>query len=205
MDVNAIVTIVDDDIAVRHSLSMLMQSVGLNAKSYASSKEFLDEVDATQPGCLIVDVRMAEMNGLELQEELVKRGIPTPVIIITGHGDVQLAVRAMKAGAVDFLEKPFHYQQLLDCISTAITKSMETCEWQKRRAQFIERLKNLTPREVEVMERLIDGKSSKSISYELGISSKTVDVHRGHIMEKMQVNSIVELVNMAIKSRDKLI
>lgn len=201
MGANAIVNIVDDDAAVRHSLGMLMHSVGLDARSYASAREFLKEFDASLPGCLILDIRMAEMNGLELQEELMKRGVSIPVIIITGHGDVQLAVRAMKAGAVDFIEKPFRDQQLLDCISVAISKSMETHEGQQKRANFLAHLKNLTPREVEVMECLLDGKTSKSISYELGISSKTVDVHRGHIMEKLHVGSTVELVNMAIKSR----
>lgn len=203
MNVNTVVNVVDDDAAVRHSLGMLMQSVGLKANVYASAREFLDGFDAAVPGCLVVDVRMAEMNGLELQQELMKRGWTTPVIIITGHGDVQMAVRAMKAGAVDFIEKPFHDQQLLDSITAAIARSVERHEAQIKQASFLERLKNLTPREVEVMELLIDGKTSKSISYALGISPKTVDVHRGHIIEKMQVGSIVELVNLSVEGSYK--
>lgn len=203
MNANAVVNVVDDDAAVRHSLGMLMQSVGLKANVYASAREFLDGFDAAVPGCLVVDVRMAEMNGLELQQELMKRGWTTPVIIITGHGDVQMAVRAMKAGAVDFIEKPFHDQQLLDSITAAIARSVERHEAQIKQASFLERLKNLTPREVEVMELLIDGKTSKSISYALGISPKTVDVHRGHIIEKMQVGSIVELVNLSVEGSHK--
>ncbi|MDZ4261177.1 MAG: response regulator [Pseudomonadota bacterium] len=198
MNNNTVVNIVDDDASVRHSLGMLMQSVGLNAKSYASAREFLDEFDASNPGCLVIDVRMADMGGLELQAELMQRGVRTPVIIITGHGDIQMAVRAMKAGAADFIEKPFHDQRLLDSITAAIVRSIDIHQAQTQQALFFERLSHLTPREQEVMQLLINGKSCKLIAHELGISSKTVDVHRGHLLKKMEVKSVVDLTHLAM-------
>lgn len=194
----AIVHIVDDDEAVRHALSMLMHSVELKTSVFSSARAFLDSVDPTLPGCLVLDVRMPEMSGLDLQRELAKRDIKIPIIIITGHGDVPMVVRAMKEGAVDFLEKPFHDQDLLDSIATAVAKSITILQEQDARRLFLARSRHLSSREKQVMDLLIDGCCSKEIAIALGISPKTVDVHRGHVMDKMQVKSVIELVHLAI-------
>jgi len=198
MNSDVMVYIVDDDAAIRHSLEMLMQSVGHKAVSYASARAFLDSFDPSIPGCLLLDVRMPEMSGLDLQQVLNHDKIKIPVIIITGHGDLPMAVRAMKEGAVDFIEKPFHDQHLLDSITKALAKSLDIQQQQDSRAIFIERASRLSPRERQVMEVLVTGKHSKEIASELGISPKTVDVHCGHIMEKMQVSSLVELVRLSM-------
>lgn len=200
MQTDVTVYIVDDDEAVRHSLYLLMQSVGLMTKCCESARAFLDAYDASKPGCMLLDIRMPEMSGLELQRLLNDEGIQIPVIIITGHGDVPLAVRAMKAGAIDVLEKPFNDQSLLDAINKAVTKSCEVFEGQKDRARFNEHAQHLSPREREIMDLLILGKGSKEIASELGISRKTVDVHRIHIMEKMQVRSVVELARLSLNN-----
>jgi len=202
MQTDVTVYIVDDDEAVRHSLFLLIQSVGLLAKSCASANEFLETYDASKPGCLILDVRMPEMSGLDLQRVLNDRHICVPIIIITGHGDVPLAVRAMKAGALDVLEKPFNDQALLDAINKAVKKSSEAHKEQEDRARFQTHAQHLSPREREIMDLLILGKGSKEIAAELGISRKTVDVHRIHIMEKMQVRTVVELARLTF-SNDK--
>lgn len=201
MQSDVVVHIVDDDAAVRHSLGLLMQSVELYSKSYASAQEFLGAFDASRPGCLVLDIRMPEMSGLDLQEELSARHIEIPVIIITGHGDVPIAVRAMKQGAMDVLEKPYNEQALLDSISKAITKSILVLKDQKARDTFTALAKSLSPRELEVMQMLIAGKCSKEMALDLSISSKTVDVHRAHIMEKMRVKSVIELVCLAIANK----
>ncbi len=198
MKSGAIVHVVDDDAAVRHSLGLLLHSVGHTAKFYASAQVFLDTVDASGPACLVTDVRMPDMSGLDLQSELRKRKIRMPVIIITGHGDVPLAVRAMKEGAMDVLEKPFNDQVLLDSISKCISRSVEVHRAEQARAAFLRRTDNLSSREREVMDLLLAGKGSKEIASELGISSKTVDVHRAHILEKMQVKSVIELLRLSI-------
>lgn len=198
MQSDVTVYIVDDDEAVRHSLYLLLQSVGLMAKRCESAREFLEVYDASAPGCMLLDIRMPEMSGLELQRLLNDRLIHIPVIIITGHGDVPLAVRAMKAGAMDVLEKPFNDQALLDAINKAVTKSCEAFQGQKMRARLQEHAQHLSPREREIMDLLILGKGSKEIAAELGISRKTVDVHRIHIMEKMQVRSVIELARLTI-------
>jgi len=190
------VHIVDDDAAIRQSLALLMRSVDINAQCHASAKAFLDLFDATKPGCLLLDIRMPEMNGLELQQELKQQKIQIPVIILTGHADVALAVRAMKAGAMDVIEKPFHDQDLLDSVSKALAKSAEILKVQQKQAIFLERAGTLSPREREVMDMYIDGKCGKTIASVLNISPKTVNVHRGHILEKMQVRSIIELVHL---------
>ena len=195
------VYIVDDDEAVRHSLNLLMQSVELHAICFASTQTFLDAYDASKPGCLILDIHMPDMSGLDLQRVLNEKQIQVPIIIITGHGDVPLAVRAMKAGAMDVLEKPFNDQALLDAITKAITKSSESFEDQNTRAKFQGRAEHLSPREREIMDLLILGKGSKKIAAQLGISPKTVDVHRIHIMEKMEVKSVVELARLAVSNK----
>ncbi|WP_455220806.1 response regulator transcription factor [Kaarinaea lacus] len=200
MQTDVTVYIVDDDEAVRHSLYLLIQSVGLMAKCCASAHAFLETYDASRPGCLILDVRMPEMSGLDLQRVLNERQVHVPVIIITGHGDVPLAVRAMKAGAMDVLEKPFNDQALLDAINKAVTKSSEAYQEQKDRARFERHAQHLSPREREIMDLLILGKGSKEIASQLGISRKTVDVHRIHIMEKMQVRTVVELARLTLNN-----
>lgn len=195
---DVLVYIVDDDAAIRHSLEMLMQSVGHKFKSYGSARAFLDSFDPSIPGCLLLDVRMPEISGLDLQHLLNQDKIKIPVIIITGHGDVPMAVRAMKQGAVDFIEKPFHDQNLLDSIAKALAKSLDIQQQQNNQSKYFEQLSKLSPRERQVMEVLVAGKHSKVIASELGISPKTVDVHRGHIMEKMHVKSLVELVRLSM-------
>ena len=195
MSSQAIVHIVDDDQAVRQALSLLMQTVGLKARTYASARQFLDRFDGAAPGCLVLDIRMPEMSGLDLQRELSERDLQVPVIIVTGHGDVPLAVRAMKAGALDVLEKPFNDQILIDAISRALELSADQARHRVEREAFLERYHGLSQREHEVMDLLVSGKGSKEIALELGISSKTVDVHRAHILDKMQVGSVIELVH----------
>lgn len=197
---DAIVYIIDDDEGIRHSLELLLQSVGKQTKTCTSAQEFLDNYEATKPGCLILDIRMPGMSGLDLQHLLNEQDIQIPTIIITGHGDVPLAVRAMKEGAVDVIEKPFNDQTLLDSLAKAEAKSIEIHETQNSRNRFQENAKQLSPREQEVMNLLIVGKTSKAIAGELNISSKTVDVHRGHIMEKMNVKSVVELARLALNN-----
>jgi len=203
MEPDVIVYIVDDDEAARHSLGMLMESVEITAKSYSSAMAFLEDFDSTRPGCLVLDIRMPRMSGLDLQQELNKWGITIPVIFITGHGDVPLAVRAMKDGAMDFFEKPFRDHDLLDSISHALAKSVSAMREEKSHASFLELADNLSPREKEVMAMLVAGKCSKTIASLLGISPKTVHVHRGHIMEKMGVRSVVELVHLATSNKPK--
>jgi FixJ family two-component response regulator len=190
------VFVVDDDEAVRQSLSMLVETVGLNVETYSGGQEFLNEYDPEKAGCLVLDVRMPGISGLELQAKLAEQRCSPPVIIITGHGDVPMAVKAIKAGAIGFIEKPFRDQELLDKIQEAIDiDARQRCEL-ARRAKTEDKLKRLTPRERQVMEHLIVGKPNKKIAAELQISQKTVDFHRTNIFEKMGVNSTVELVRM---------
>ena len=196
MDPEATVHVVDDDKAVRESLQRLMESVGVVVETYPSAQAFLDGYDRARPGCLVLDIRMPGMSGLELQEKLADEGIGLPVIIISAHGNVEKAVRAMKAGAVDFIKKPYKGQLLLERIRQAL--ELDACMRRKEeeRAEVGARIARLTPREREVMHLLAAGKRPKQIAFELGLSRKTVDVHRGHIMMKMQVDSLVELARM---------
>jgi FixJ family two-component response regulator len=191
------VFVVDDDQAMRSSLSRLMQSVGLRVEAYASAAEFLNAFDSRAPGCLVLDIRMPGMDGLELQERLAADGIRIPVIIISAHGDVESAVRAMKCGAVDFVKKPYKGKVLLARIREALELDARIRGEQARQADVIARLARLTPREREVLALLVLGKSAKQIAFELGLSRKTVDVHRSHVMAKMQTDSVVELVAMS--------
>jgi two-component system response regulator FixJ len=193
------VFIVDDSEAMCRSLSMLVETVGLKAKTYSSAEDFLENYDASLSGCLLLDVRMPGMSGLELQYELLERRCSIPVIIITGHGDIQMAVQAIKAGAVDFIEKPFRHQVLLDNIQKAIKLDTQMRSERVLQTECQEKLALLTSRERQVFDLLVVGKSNKEIGYKLGISQKTVDFHRANILEKMGVNSVVELVLLTQK------
>lgn len=192
------VFVVDDDEAVRSSLRMLIRSVGMQAQAFATAQEFLRLYDLRQPGCLLLDVRMPGMSGLELQQELNRRGATIPVIFITGHGDVPMAVEAMQHGAFDFLQKPFRDQDLLDRVQRAMVQDGESRAGLAMRAEIKARMASLTPRESEVLRLVTSGKANKVVGAELGVSQRTVEIHRAHVMEKMQARSLAELVRMVL-------
>lgn len=194
----ATVFIVDDDKEVRESIELLMRSVGLCAECFASAQDYLEQFDASRPGCLVLDVRMPKMSGLELQQQLLQQPIHPPIIIITGHGDIQMAVRAVQAGAADFIEKPFRDQLLLDAIHRAITRDAEQRGVASRRSEIEQRLQRLTPREREVLERVMQGARNKVIAFDLNISQSTVEAHRSKVMEKMQAKTLSDLMRMVL-------
>ncbi len=193
---NPAVFVVDDDEAICESLRLLIGDIGLEVRTFTSARQFLEKYDASHPGCLVLDVRMSGMSGLELQSKLLELGMRIPTIIITGHADVPMAVEAMKAGAMDFIEKPFRDQVLLDSIQKAVDLDLRIRRQQRERQDVQSRIRLLTQREREVMDRLVAGKSNKSIAFDLGISQKTVDFHRANILEKIGVSSVVELVRL---------
>lgn len=198
MTEQATVFIVDDDEQVRSALTLLMESVGLTAQSFASAQEYLDQFDPDKPGCLILDVRMPGISGLDLQARLTAERIHPPIIIITGHGDVPMAVRAVRAGALDFIEKPFNNQVMLDSVHRAIeTDSVQRGET-SRLQEIEEHYNGLTPREKEVLQCVIAGKRNKVIASELNITQSTVEAHRSKVMEKMSAESLSDLMRMAI-------
>jgi two-component system response regulator FixJ len=192
------VFVVDDDAGMRDSLRWLLQSVDLAVETYGSAEEFLNACDASRSGCLVLDVRMPGMSGLSLQDALAVRKITLPVIMITGYGEVPTAVRALKAGAVDFIEKPFSDDLLLERVRQALASDREARDQQARHREAVERFTQLTPREREVMELVIAGKANKVIASDLGLSPKTVEVHRASVMRKMQVHSVADLVRAAL-------
>jgi len=192
-----VVFVVDDDEAICRSLALLIEDIGLKAETFISAQHFLSAYDPAQPGCLVLDVRMSGMSGLELQSRLNELGLHIPTIIMTGHGDVPMAVEAMKAGALDFVEKPFRDQVMLDSIQKAIACDRQTREREKQHKDFRSRLELLTQREQQIMDLLIAGKANKVIAFELGISQKTVDFHRSNVLGKLGVNSVVDLVRLA--------
>jgi FixJ family two-component response regulator len=196
------VYIVDDDASVRAALGALLGSVGFASVGYASAEEFLGAVDPGTRGCLLLDVRMPGMSGLDLQGVLAARGIRMPVIVITGHGDVPMAVRAMRSGAVDFIEKPFNDQQLLDRVAECLSLDAEAERAQREHAAAAEALERLTARERQVVELVVEGRPSKVIAATLGISEKTVDVHRSNIMRKTHTRSAAELVRLWLRGSD---
>jgi FixJ family two-component response regulator len=198
-----LVYIVDDDEAVRDSLRLLLKSEGLVGQSHGSAAEFLDKYDPEQHGCLITDIRMPGMNGLELQDELNQRGAPIPLIFITGHGDVPTAVDALISGALDFIEKPFRDQDLLDRVHQVLTGDKERRAKNLEALAVRESLATLTPRETEVMERVVQGQASKIIAIDFGISRRTVELHRSRVMDKMGIRTVAKLVHAveAAKSR----
>lgn len=202
MQATPTVIVVDDDEAVRESLCFLIRSVDLHAEAYASAQEFLDGYDRSKPGCLVLDVRMPGMSGLELQVRMRDEQIHLPVVILTGHADVPMAVRALKAGAVDFVEKPFNEQLLLDCIQRALARDRDTRAWTQEYDGVNERVARLSPRERQVMEMVVAGKPNRVVAEDLGLSEKTIEVHRARVMSKMQARSIAELVRMAMLHED---
>ncbi len=192
------VFIVDDDDAVRRFLTGLIRSIDLNVEAYASAQDFLDAYRPGRPGCLLLDVRMPGMSGLELQRELAERAIALQVVILTGHGNVPVAVQAMKAGAVDFIEKPFNNELLLDRIQTAVAQSLRTGSEREAHDEALRRLDTLTPRERQVFDLVVTGATNKSIAHRLTISGKTVEIHRANVMRKMRARSLASLVHMAL-------
>ncbi len=190
------VFLVDDDHAVRDSLRWLVETINLDVETYASAKSFLDACDPDRPGCLVLDVRMPGMSGLELQETLIGRGITLPIIVITGYGDVPSAVRAMRQGAVDFLEKPFDDQALLELIQHCVQRDARNRQAEATRREVRKNLAKLTPREREVLDLVVSGNSNKETARCLGVSPKTIEVHRARVMEKMDVTSLAKLAQM---------
>lgn len=195
------VFIVDDDQAVLRSLRWLIESVRLRVEAFSSAQAFLDHYDSSKPGCLVLDVRMPGMSGLDLQERLAAQRIQVPIIFITGHGDVQMAVRAVQSGAFDFVEKPFNDQDLLDRIQKAIVFDAGQRGKNTQRVQLRSLFVSLTPREREVLDLVVEGMSNKAIANSLGLSAKTVEVHRAKVMEKMHARSVADLVKMAMQNQ----
>lgn len=193
------VFVVDDDQAMRDSLRFLITSDGLAVECFASAEEFLDSYTPGRPGCLVLDVRMPKLSGLELQEKLREDRFAPPVVLITGHGDVPMAVRALKAGAFDFIEKPFNDAFLLERVREALEHEHKQREDLEHTLEVERRADTLTTRETEVFEIVVQGKPNKVIARELGLSQKTVEVHRAHVMEKMKAKSFADLVKMAMR------
>jgi len=192
------VYIVDDDQAMRESLEFLVSSVGLEVRTFSSATDFLDRVDAKASGCIVLDVRMPGMSGLDLQEHLSQNRFAMPVIVVTGHADVPMAVRALKSGAYDFIEKPFNDQVLLECIQRAMEEESQTKVKLDRQREIDQRISTLTPRERQVMEMVVSGMANKQVAAELGLGEKTIEVHRKHVMEKMEAGNVADLIRMAL-------
>ncbi|TAJ72004.1 MAG: response regulator [Phenylobacterium sp.] len=192
------VHLIDDDEPVRVSLGFVLEMADLPAKTYASAQEFLAVAEGLTEGCIITDVRMPEMSGLELIRRLRERGVTLPVIVITGHGDVPLAVEAMRAGVVDFIEKPFDDEVLLRAVRSALDAQVRTDEQNIERQRFEQMLSTLSGREKDVLRGVVAGKMNKVIAYELGISPRTVEVYRANVMNKTQANGLSELVRIAL-------
>jgi len=193
------VFIVDDDKGMRQAILDLVESVGLRAEAFASGEEFLSKQRTGEPSCLVLDVRLPRMSGLDFQRRLAETGIQIPIIFITAHGDIPMSVRALKAGAVEFLPKPFRDQDLLDAIQQALQFDSTSREQQAEIRDLKQRYRVLTAREREVLILVVSGMLNKQIAFEIGASEATVKIHRGHVMQKMQAGSVVELVRMADK------
>ena len=196
---NPVVYVVDDDPSIRDALDSLIRSVGFRAQTFASAQDFLKSARPDAPGCLVLDVRLPGLSGLDLQRELARVDIRIPIIFITGHGDIPMSVGAMKAGAVEFLTKPFRDQDLLDAIQAAVERDRASQEGRAELAELRGRYRSLTPREREVMQHVVSGLLNKQIAGELGTSEVTVKLHRGQAMQKMRAASLADLVRMAQK------
>jgi len=194
-----VVYVVDDNPSVRRALQRLLRSVGLTVTAFSSARQFLEHDHTACPACVVLDVRMPRMSGLDLQQELADRDTDLPIIFITGHGDINMAVKAMKDGAVDFLPKPFNDQDLLDSINRALSFHLDIRDDRAQREEINQRVDLLTPREREVLAMVVTGMLNKQIGYDLGTTEKTIKVHRARVMEKMQAESLADLVRMAAK------
>lgn len=199
LNVRPSIFVVDDDSAVRDSLKLLLRSVGQSVETFGSGQEFLDGYNDDRAGCLVLDIRMPGMSGLELQQKLNERHSILPIIFITGHGDVPMAVEAMQAGAVDFIQKPFRDQDLIDRINQALEKDNNNRAALGERNDIRRRLETLTPREREVLDLVVHGKANKVIAGDLKLSQRTVEIHRARVMEKMQASSLAHLVRMVLE------
>jgi len=193
------VYVIDDDISVREAVKRMLKSVGLGAETFESTREFLDHIPSSGPNCLVLDVRLPRVSGLEFQSELSKANIDIPIVFITGFGDIPMTVRAMKAGAVEFLTKPFRDQDLLEAIQRALAQDRIQGQRRAERAELLQRFQTLTRREREVMALVVEGKPNREIAAQLGTSEVTVKIHRGRVMHKMRARSIIDLANMAQK------
>jgi FixJ family two-component response regulator len=198
----ATVYVVDDDDSMRRALNLLLTTVGYQTAAYASPKEFLEKFKSEAAGCLVLDIRMPGMSGLELQQHLNRMGSMLPVIFITGHGDVPMAVQAMKEGAFEFVQKPFRDQDLLDRINHALEQDKENRTTLARRADVLHRFESLTPREKQVIQMVVDGAANKVIAIDLGLSERTVEIHRAKVMEKMGARSVAHLVKLQMSLSD---
>ncbi len=195
---HATIFIVDDDEAIRDSLDVLLKTVDLNTTTFSSGDEFLEAYDPGWEGCILLDIRMPGTSGMEVQKRLVDSGCSMPIIFITGHGDIPMAVEAMHIGAFDFIQKPFRDQDLLDRIDQALTTSDEQEQQSARKKKSQNQFQTLTPREQEVMQFVVHGSANKVIAMDLGVSQRTVEIHRARVMEKMQARSLAELVRMSL-------
>ena len=196
---NQVVFVVDDDASMRDAISRLLNAVGLTVQTFASARAFLNRRLPDVPGCVVLDVRLPGLSGLDLQREMVERGIHIPVVFITGHGDIPMSVQAMKAGAVEFLTKPFRDQDLLDAVRSGIQLDRKEREERAELAELRDCVRQLTQREQEVMSLVVSGLLNKQIALQLGTSEKTIKIHRGQVMRKMRATSLADLVRMSQK------
>ncbi|MDG1078591.1 MAG: response regulator [Porticoccaceae bacterium] len=203
MDANQTVHIVDDDSDVADSMSMLLESAGLRTQQYHSAEEFLRNPIDLLMGCLILDVRMPDMNGLDLHQEIKRSNPNLPVIFVTGHGDVPMAVQAMKNGALEFLQKPFRDQEFIDCVNRALKTNSKALNGLNRRRSIQVRIESLTKREYEIMRLIAEGNITKVVAVKLNISPRTVEIHRARTMEKMQAKTLAQLVQMVVEAGDR--
>lgn len=198
------VYIIEDDEAVRDSLQMVLESIGRQVATFASGNEFLNQYHNEMAGCIVLDIRMPGINGMELQRKLNQLNSILPIIFVTGHGDVPMAVEAMQQGAIDFVQKPYREQELLEKINNAIQLDRENRELLEEKQGIVSRMEQLTPRETDVMKLMVEGKANKVIAFDLDISQRTVEIHRARVMEKLKANSLAHLVRMYLAIEDKL-